>query len=459
MKKVYTILSALFLCVVLIIGIVALFSSDETVTKPKLTFGGIFNGDYSKQSRNYYGEKFPQGESLTNWNTRLNGFYKFSGLSGDEDVQLIIDMNSGAAEGGEALNDHPGQEIAGSENTTSSSTTPSGSDQDSSSQPSEQEDPSEQVEPSDGPTQDTVIENLGAALLVGNRAIEVPYASYSAIEDYSAAVTSIATALGSNVRTFSIAVPNAAEFYTTEDYHSGSSSQINMIDYCYEHLGSNVTSVDAYSELAAHVDEYIYFRTDHHWTQLGAYYAYLAYCEAAGFTPEPLEKFEQGQYDNFVGSMYTYLRDYPQSAILKEQPDTLYYYRPFVYLKTRFYEDSTLSTEYMIGTISYVGENVSNKYLCFLGGDHPITIIETDVEGPVCMLLKESYGNAFAPWLTSHYSKIIVIDPREFNRDGKPSLDLAAFAAEQGVNDCIILNYPMMLSSDAYISWLNRLVD
>ena len=79
-------------------------------------------------------------------------------------------------------------------------------------------------------------------------------------------------------------------------------------------------------------------------------------------------------------------------------------------------------------------------------------------DGPVCLLLKESYGNAFAPWLTSHYSKIIVVDPREFNRDGKPSLDLAAFAKEQGVNDCIVLNYPMMLSSDSYIEWLNRLV-
>ena len=108
---------------------------------------------------------------------------------------------------------------------------------------------------------------------------------------------------------------------------------------------------------------------------------------------------------------------------------------------------------------SIIGEDVSNKYLCFLGGDHPITIVETNVSGPVCVLLKESYGNAFAPWLTSHYSKIIVIDPREFNRDGKPSLDLVAFAKEQGVTDCIILNYPMMLTSSAYITWMERLVE
>lgn len=100
-----------------------------------------------------------------------------------------------------------------------------------------------------------------------------------------------------------------------------------------------------------------------------------------------------------------------------------------------------------------------NKYLCFLGGDHPITTIETSADGPVCLLLKESYGNCFAPWLTSHYSKVIVVDPREFNRDGKPSMDLVAFAREQKVSDCIILNYPMMLNSDYYSDWLARMVE
>lgn len=452
MKKVYIILSSVFLAVVLIVGAVALFTRGEASSKPKLTLSGLFTGQYSSESREYYGEKFPQSESMSAWNTRLNGFYKYSGLAKDDDVQIIIDMNSNAADGGESLKDHPAQEPDASD-------TPQDSGQQTPDASADTTEPSESVTPSDGPTDDTVVENLGVALLVGNRAIEVPYASYSVIDSYASAVTSIATALGSNVRTFSIAVPNAAEFYTTESYHTGSTSQIDMIDYCYDKLGSNVISVDAYSKLAAHVDEYIYFRTDHHWTQLGAYYAYQAYCEAAGFQAESLDKFEQGQYDNFVGSMYTYLKDYPQSSVLKENPDTLYYYRPFVFLKTRYYNDSTLSTEYAIGTISYVGENVSNKYLCFLGGDHPITVIETDVEGPVCVLLKESYGNAFAPWLTSHYSKVIVIDPREFNRDGKPSLDLVAFAKEQNVSDCIILNYPMMLNSSAYINWLNRLVE
>ncbi|MGN1307701.1 MAG: DHHW family protein [Faecousia sp.] len=450
MKKIYTVLSALFVVLLLTVGVVSLFSSNDTAQKPKLTFSGLLNGSYANAQRTYYAEAFPQSESLKNMNTRLNGFYKFSGLSGENDVSLIINANGNAADHGASLdNPQPLTPDVPDESSAPSSTS------DAPTEPSS----TEPTQPSSYVEDGAVIENLGAALLIGNRAVEVPYADYDSLEDYSAAVTGIADALGSSVRTFSIAVPNGAEFYTTEEYHSGVSSQVNMIDYVYEKMGTNVHTVDAYSKLAAHIDEYIYFRTDHHWTQLGAYYAYTAFCEEAGFKAEPLSKFETGEYTNFVGSMYNFLADYPQAQILREDPDTLEYYEPFVEAKARYYTDATLNEEYIIGVISYVGDSVSNKYLCYLGGDHPVTIIRTDVEdGPVCLLLKESYGNAFAPWLTSHYSKIIVVDPREFNRDGKPSLDLVSFAKEQGVNDCIVLNYPMMLSSDSYISWLNRLV-
>ena len=90
----------------------------------------------------------------------------------------------------------------------------------------------------------------------------------------------------------------------------------------------------------------------------------------------------------------------------------------------------------------------------------PITIITTDVQdGPVCLLVKESYGNAFAPWLTTHYSKIIMVDPREFNRDGgRPKLDLVSFAQEHGVDDVIILNYPMAYNSIDFSIYIERLV-
>ena len=158
--------------------------------------------------------------------------------------------------------------------------------------------------------------------------------------------------------------------------------------------------------------------------------------------------------------MYTYTQKYPQSQALKDNPDTLTYYLPIVETHAKYYSDATLSDGIAISVVyTKLAENVSNKYLCFIGGDTPVCIVETAVEdGPVCMVLKESYGNAFVPFLTSHYSKIIVIDPRQFNQDGKPSLDLPAFAKEQGVDDLLVINYPFMINNSYYVSLLNRLI-
>lgn len=459
MKKLYTICSLALLVLMLGIGMYSLLDKDATFsatenralkTRPALTLSALLDGSYGEKFAEYYADTFPNREAFLKSNRSLNGFYYFSALSGKDGTQLVVDFTTKGADHGEAL-----------------ATTPATSQPGDASEPSEPSEPAAATEPSETTAKDPNhseepdpdVENFGKALLIGDRAIDLAYSDYDLFEDYANAVTTVANALGSGVQTYSMIVPNSGEFYTPEEYHTGSYSQKDMIDFCYGKMGSPVKTVDSYSKLSAHTDEYIYFRTDHHWTQLGAYYAYTAFCEAKGWKPEPLSKFETGQIDNFVGSMYTFMSDYPQSQILKDNPDTVYYYRPYVETKLRVYSDTSLSDPYALGVISSIGEDISNKYLCFLGGDHPITIIETNVSGPVCVLMKESYGNAFAPWLTSHYSKIIVIDPREFNRDGKPSLDLVAFAKEQGVSDCIILNYPMMLTSSAYITWMERLVE
>lgn len=451
MKRIYTIACCLLLSGMLLVGLWSLLDKDATFsqrenralkTPPKLTISGLLDGSFSSEFEAYYADTFPGREKLMATNRSLNGFYYFSGFGGSGNSQLIIDGGSHAADHGEALRPTDG----------TGPTTPTG--------PTEPAGSTETTLPQTRPpeTDPPTGEQLGSVLLVGNRAMDVPYADYDCIERYANAVTGIATALGSEVRTFCIDVPNGAEFYTGYEYHSGSSSQIDMISHCYKNLGSNVISVDAYTPLSQHTGEYIYFRTDHHWTQLGAYYAYTAFCKAAGLVPDSLIKFKMGQINNFVGSMYTAISDYPQSQALLDDPDTLYYYEPYVDTTTRYYSDATLSDEYPMAIIAWIGSDVSNKYMTYLGGDHPITIVETGTDGPVCMILKESYGNAFVPWLAGHYSKIVAIDPREFNRDGKPSLDLAAFAKEQGVNDCIVLNYPLMLSSSAYTAWLERLV-
>ena len=209
-------------------------------------------------------------------------------------------------------------------------------------------------------------------LVVGDRAMEVPYGDKDTIRSYADAVNDIAAKLGSSVRTFSIAVPNAAAFYApAENQHM---LQTDMIAACYDRLKelkSTAIAVDAYSKLEAHKDEYLYFRSDHHWTALGAYYAYTAFCESAGLKAEPLSKFESGEYTGFLGSLYSAIKAYPQSQALADNPDTVQFWRPFVDLDTKWYPDAEFSMEYFGGTLCKV-DDTSNKYLTFLGGDHPI---------------------------------------------------------------------------------------
>jgi len=445
MKRIYSALSGLLLVILLLMGLISTFDKDATFsesenrqlkTRPKLTFSSLIDGSYFTSFREYYADTFPGREGLMEDNKRLNRFYYFSGLSGGNSEQLVVNFDSNAAQHGQSLKNPD-------------STAPSG--ESTPTDPGEEEIP-KLTEPQG------VVEQLGNVILVGDRAMDVPYGDTTKIKRYAAAVNGLATLLGPDVQTFSMPVPNAAEFYAGSDWNTGHYSQKNMFQTLQDNLAENVTYVDAYSELAKHTDEYIYFRTDHHWTHQGAYYAYTALGKAAEFTPEPQSSFadNKGQWENFVGSMYTYIANYPQSSVLKENPDTVHYWKPLANCETYYYSDTDLDDGVLMGTICVIREEVENKYLTFMGGDHPVTIVTTDTEGPCILVIKESYGNALISWLTSNYSKIILIDPREYFAKSN-DIDLKAFAESQGVDQCLVINYPMMLNSDNYTSLLEKL--
>ena len=432
MRKLYTILCGLLLALVMLVGTISTFDFDATYseierrklrTTPLMTFSALADGSFFSDYGAYFADTFPGREGLLAQNTTLNGFYYFGGMAQEGEASLILDFSSNGANQGEALKDDKPTE------STPVETQP-----------------------------DLPAEQLGSVLLVGDSAFDVPVANRENIIGYAAAASAIADTLGGEVRTYVMPVPNSAEFYTPSEYHSGASSQAAMFDLCRKNLGENAVYVDAYAALEAHKSEYLYFRTDHHWTHLGAYYAYTAFCGEAGLAPVTLSRFETGQWDGFVGSMYTYAANYPQAQVLKDNPDTVHYWKPYVDYSCYYYSDTTLSDPYPIGVISGVGDDVSNKYLTFMGGDHPVTIVQTDSSGPCILVIKESYGNALISWLTGHYSKIILIDPREyFGVNG--DIDLADFAREQGVEECLIINYPMMLNSTSYIKHLENLTN
>ena len=446
----------------LVVGAISLFDEDPTVSlaekrklaeMPDFTWKGLADGSYFSGITSHYLDTFPARETLVVHNRTLNKFYFFS--PGKQNT-LILDNQGNVGNHGEAL---PSANPSGSPSAPPPSGAPQGT-----------EDPSAGTTAGTGETQrpttgsftngvgnDDVDITVGSTMIIGDRAMEIVSYGAGSSANYADAINRLAADLPADVRVFDLVTPNSGEFYSPADMHTGSHSQGDMIDLIYSKLDSRVTAVDAYDALLPHLDEYLFFRTDHHWTALGAYYAYTAYCQAAGLTAQDLSSLEQGQVaGGFLGSLYTATSAYPQSDALYNHPDTVYYYRPGVSTDMTFYETADMSEpQTYLSTVSYVGEDVQNKYLCFLGGDHPITVIETGAQtGKTCLIIKESYGNAFTPFLTHNYSRVVALDPREFNGEGEESLKLAEFVERMGVDDVLFLNYPMSANSESYLQHL-----
>ena len=468
MKKLYNVLLCTALALLLVIGVWSLFGNGETVSavdgktlaeKPEFTFASLFDGSYLPALERSYSDHFPMRDMLLEVGKTMNRFYYYSGS--DENAVLIIGGSTGAEQGGERLDTALTPPVTPPTQTPTPDEPPEEKPDDTPAEPAPEDtpqQPEEQTPPELDEPEEEDATWAGNVIVVGTRAMEIPSANEQIIESYADAVGRLADAMGSGVRTISLVTPNGGEFYSPQSMHTGIHSQKAMIEHCYASMDAGIVTVDAYSGLREHADEYIYFRTDHHWTQLGAYYAYQKFCEAAGFEAVELDRFQTGVYENFVGSMYTFTKGYPQSETLYNNPDTLTYYLPIYETHAKYYADASLQNGVAVSVVyTQLPESTTNKYLCYIGGDTPVCVIESAAEGGTCIVLKESYGNAFVPFLTSHYSKIIVIDPREFNRDGKPSLDLASFAAEQGIDDLIVINYPYMINNTSYIAWLNRL--
>lgn len=468
MKKLYNVLLCTALALLLVIGVWSLFGNGETVSavdgktlaeKPEFTFASLFDGSYLPALERSYSDHFPMRDMLLEAGKTMNRFYYYSGS--DENAVLIIGGSTGAEQGGERLDTALTPPVTAPTQTPTPDEPPEEKPDDTPAEPAPEDtpqQPEEQTPPELDEPEEEDATWAGNVIVVGTRAMEIPSANEQIIESYADAVGRLADVMGSGVRTISLVTPNGGEFYSPQSMHTGIHSQKAMIEHCYASMDAGIVTVDAYSGLREHADEYIYFRTDHHWTQLGAYYAYQKFCEAAGFEAVALDRFQTGVYENFVGSMYTFTKGYPQSETLYNNPDTLTYYLPIYETHAKYYADASLQNGVAVSVVyTQLPESTTNKYLCYIGGDTPVCVIESAAEGGTCIVLKESYGNAFVPFLTSHYSKIIVIDPREFNRDGKPSLDLASFAAEQGIDDLIVINYPYMINNTSYIAWLDRL--
>ena len=193
--------------------------------------------------------------------------------------------------------------------------------------------------------------------------------------------------------------------------------------------------VDFSDALSQHKDEYIYYRTDHHWTTLGAYYAYVAYCEQKGLTPVSLEELEENKVEDFYGTFYSKAKRPSQPA------DTITWYDvdvdEFAFVANlqqdkqlaqlgEVVQEDGLELLRVDGMMDQRKFEVRDKYAAFMWGNSGYVKIKSShnlnhQEGKTSRLLlfKDSYANSMIPYLTYNYDEIIVVDLRYMAKSTK----------------------------------------
>ncbi|HTF02400.1 MAG TPA: DHHW family protein [Bacteroidia bacterium] len=288
-------------------------------------------------------------------------------------------------------------------------------------------------------------EEVNNLFIVEGRAMEIFGGNCNMAQSYARTINKYQTELKGKVQIYDIAVPSAIEYFAPPQYAKQYSNQKKNIDCVYGALDPAIKGVDAHSSIGAHKNENIYFRTDHHWTGLGAYYAYTAYCASAGLTPLQLNQMEHKQKTGYLGSLYWLTRD----ARLKETPDTVDYWKiPGKYKTTAQHKGSD---KFYASSIYAEGASGANGYGVFLGGDYPLVKIESEVKnGKKAILVKNSYGNPFATYLPYHYETVYVIDYRYYTGS------IAKLIEDEKVTDLIFLNGVFSINTSWHIMMIGK---
>lgn len=256
-------------------------------------------------------------------------------------------------------------------------------------------------------------ESLGSIFVVGDSAYNYYSFSKTVSDEYVSVVNNLADKLKGKATVYNMIVPTSIDVTLDNATRNSitSSNQRKAILYMYSNMNSNVGKCYIYNLLHQHRDEYIYFRTDHHWTALGAYYAYTAFMTQLGKNAYSLDSFKEHDMGAFVGSYYTQTR----VSSLNSNPDNLIAYEPFSTNSLKMINKDNQYIDYNIVTDVSRWNNTS-KYSAFIGGDNAYTEINNPnvTDGSSVLVIKESFGNAMVPFLVENFQNVYVIDYRYY---------------------------------------------
>ena len=416
-------------------------SEGRTLTKfPQFNAESFLSGEYTSQISLWYADTFPFRDLLLDLSGELKGLYgvgdqEFEGYHGEADT---LDMNQDFVWDKEPSAPPPSME----------NPVP----------PNEEETTSADTETDTSGEEPPTAETIDGYYVKGDTCWELYYYKADLVDRYCRVVVQAALDLDGIATVYDMVVPTSYCYALSnaELQKLGASDGLQTIEFIY-------TAVDAYCPqagvtnpvvtmpvhelLAQHKDEYIYYRTDHHWTAKGAWYASRYFLDAVNRPYPALEEYEVFTYDTFLGSLYRHT----QSESLKKHPDYVdAYLSPNVKEVTIFRDDI-----YQPRPLIDLEVTSSNKYTCFSSGDHQYyeTYNPTIGDGSSLLIIKESYGNAFLPMVADSYEHVYAIDYRFWGGD------LVSFVQEKGIDTVLFLNNLMATADDYTVRCLERLVN
>ncbi|WP_062107957.1 DHHW family protein [Bacillus niameyensis] len=209
-----------------------------------------------------------------------------------------------------------------------------------------------------------------------------------------------------------------------------------------KNLSSSVEVIDIRQTLLDHKKEPIYYKTDHHWTMRGAYYAYSKAGKTLGYQPYPISEFKIETVSNdFLGTYASKALGYQlksdQIEVFTPEFPTSY----FVH-----YKDEQVTSDSLY---DWSALEKRDKYSLFLSGNHSLMTIQSHVKnGRKLAVIKDSYAHSFIPFLANHFEEIHVIDLRYYHAS------LKQYLQENELDEILLLYNVSNFASDRNLIWL-----
>lgn len=375
---------------------------------PQFTVGSFLDGSYLEQVALWYSDTFPFRDTLVNLGQDLKGLYG---------VQPDTSLVGGKVQADELPPLEP---------------------QAPADEPAPEDPKPEDEGPVEVPTEEAMAADVQKNIMSGlyvkdGAAYSIYYFSQEAVTNYTTAISKAADALEGVADVYSIIVPNNSAAILDESVLDslGGTNQAQAIRYFNSLYSLNVRTVPILDALRQHRSEYTYFRTDHHWTALGAYIAYEEFCKAKGLQPVELDALKTMTFDGFLGTFYTELKN----AAMAEDPDTVTAYVPEGTNAMTYWNKDGDEVDAKIIT-DVTGWNKNSLYNTFIAGDQPISIIENPAitDGSSVLVVKDSFGNAFVPFLVNNYQTVYVIDYRYTDTN------IVDYVKQHKIQDVVFMN-------------------